>query len=79
MAEVAEQFISSGVKFVAAIGPKCEEIENFIDEASVAAGSPERNFILTSSHPNETLRDAIEFAECLGGEYEGAAQVVELL
>jgi len=79
MGEVAEQFVANGVKFVGAVGPACEEVENIVDEVSVAAGSPERNFILTSSHPKESLQDAIEFAECLGGEYEGSVQVLELL
>lgn len=78
MAEVAEQLVAGGVKFVGTVGPRCEEIENYIDEASVLAGSPERNFVLTSSHPGETLQDAIKFAKCLGGDYEGAVQVVEL-
>jgi len=41
-------------------------------------GSPERNFILTSSHPGETIEDAIEFALLsLHDEYAGEVQVVE--
>ena len=78
MGEVAGQFVASGVKFVGVVGPSCEEIEGILDEVFVLAGSPERNFVLTSSHPGETLQDAVEFAECLIGEYQGAVQVVEI-
>ncbi|MCV2366482.1 hypothetical protein LNV23_23920, partial [Paucibacter sp. DJ1R-11] len=77
--EVAGKFVAGGVKFVGAVGPKCDEVEEIIDEAAVLAGSPGRNFILTSSHPGESLQDAIDFAECLTGDYEGPVQVVELL
>lgn len=76
---VAQQFLECGVRFVGTVGPRCEEIESIIDDACIMAGSPEMNFILTSSHPEESLQAAIEFAECIGGEYEGDVQVVELL
>jgi hypothetical protein len=36
------------------------------------------NFMLTSSHPDESLADAIEFAESLTGEHAGPVEVVEL-
>jgi hypothetical protein len=78
MAELAAQFVADGVRFVAAVGPACREIEDMVDDASVAAGSPEQNFILTSSHPDESVDDAIEFAEGLTGEYDGPVQLVEL-
>jgi hypothetical protein len=78
MAELAAQFVADGVMFVASVGPACREIEEFVDDASIAAGSPDRCFILTSSHPDESVANAIEFAEGLTGEYEGPIQLVEL-
>lgn len=78
MSAFAAQFVLDGVKFVASVGPACREIEDIVDDAAIAAGSPERNFILTSSHPDESLSDVIEFAEGLGGEYDGPVQIVEL-
>ena len=78
LSEIAAQFITGGVKLIGFVGTECEEDENIVDEVSVKAGSPKRNFILTSSHPAEPLQDAIEFAEFLDREYEGAVQVVEL-
>jgi hypothetical protein len=78
MAELAAQFVADGVKLVASVGPACREIEDLVDDASISAGSPEINFILTSSHPDESLADVIEFAEGFGGEYEGPVQLLEL-
>ena len=73
-----DQFVADGVNFVAVVGPACREIEDMVDDASIAAGSPDQNFILTSSHPEESVSEAIEFAERLTGEYEGTVQLVEL-
>lgn len=78
MTELAAQFVVEGVKLVASVSPACHEIEDIVDEAAIAAGSPRRNFILTSAHPNESLADVIEFAEGFVGEYEGPVQVMEL-
>ena len=76
--EVARRFIEDGVAFVACVGTDCEAVEDLIDWLAVEAGSPERNFILTSSHAGESVEEAIEFAKSLSGEYEGEVQVVQL-
>lgn len=76
--ELAHQFIQDGVIFVACVGADCEAVEDFVDWVAVDAGSPLRNFILTSSHEGESLKEAIDFARSLTGEYEGGVQVVEL-
>lgn len=78
IADLAAQFVVDGVKLVASVGPACREIEDIVDDAAIAAGSPERNFILTSAHPDESLAEVIEFAEAFVGEYDGPVQVVEL-
>lgn len=76
--ELARQFIEDGVVFVACVGRDCDAVEDLVDWVAVEAGSPERNFILTSSHSGESLEDAVEFAQSLTGEYEGEVEVVEL-
>lgn len=78
IAELAAQFVAEGVKLVASVGPACREIEDLIDEAAISAGSPKTNFVLTSSHPGESLADVMEFAEGFGGEYEGTVQLLEI-
>lgn len=75
--ELARQFVADGVAFVGAVGKDCAKVEDIIDWVAVEHGSPEQNFILTSSHEGESLEDAIEFASSLSGEYEGEVQVVE--
>ena len=76
MDALIEHFIRDGVKFVGVVGGDCEKIEDIIDEMVVGDGSKE-NFILTSSHPGESLEEAIEFARSLSAEYAGKVQVVE--
>lgn len=76
MDALIERFIRDGVKFVGVVGGDCEKIEDIIDEMVVGDGSKE-NFILTSSHPGESLEEAIKFARSLSAEYAGEVQVVE--
>ena len=77
--QLVEGFMRDGVKFIAVVGNDCARVEDFIDELVVGNGTGDR-FILTSSHPNETVADAIAFARSLTGEYAGdEVQVVELL
>ena len=65
-----------GVIFVGAVGPRCAELEDEIDDLCVGDGS-NPYFMLTTSHPGETLAEAIEFAEGLSGDYSGPVTVVD--
>ncbi len=76
MDALIESLIRDGVKFVGVVGDDCEKIEDIIDEMVVGEGNND-NFILTSSHPGESLEEAIEFARSLSLEYAGEVQVVE--
>jgi hypothetical protein len=69
------KFIQDGVKFVAVVGKDCAQVEDMIDAAAIGDGSDSR-FILTSSHPGETLDEVVEFTRCLTGEYAGDAEIV---
>jgi hypothetical protein len=48
-----------------------------IDELVVGDGTRDHD-MLTSSHPEETLKEAVEFAESLTRDFGGEVQVVEL-
>jgi hypothetical protein len=74
---LVEQWIRDGVVFVGAVGKDCAKVEEIIDELCVGDGS-KPYYMLTSSHPDESLEDAIEFAESLTGEHAGPVEVVEL-
>ena len=76
---LVEDFLQQGVLFIAVVGPECSRVEDLIDDLVVGDAGTDR-FILTSSHPEESVADAIAFARCLTGEYAGdEVQVIELL
>jgi len=84
---LVEQFLRSRVRLIAVVGVNCGPIEDKIDEMVVGDGSDESRFILTTSHPDETLQQVLDFAwSCnsfLGPDgsearLEGAPTVVEI-
>jgi hypothetical protein len=75
---MVDDFIRDGVAFVGVVGEDCAKIEDIIDELVVGDGSDELRFILTSSHPGESVEDVFDFARSLTLEYEGEVQVVVL-
>jgi hypothetical protein len=75
--DLIAKFIQDGVKFVAVVGPDCAQVEDMIDAAAVGDGSDSR-FILTTSHPGETLDEVVEFARLLTGEHAGDVEIVEI-
>ena len=76
--ELVETFIRDGVKFLAVVGVDASRVEDIIDEIVVGDGTNTERFILTSSHENASLNEALEFARSLTGEYAGEVQVVEV-
>jgi hypothetical protein len=75
---LVEDFVRGGVKFVGVVGPDCARVEGIVDELVVGDGSDSSRFLLTSSHPGESLGEAVQFARDLTGDYEGEVQVVEV-
>ena len=75
--DLVEQFIRRGVIFVGVVGKDCEKIEDLIDELVVGDGSRDYD-LLTSSHPGESVDEAVSFAKGLTGEHAGDVQIVEL-
>jgi hypothetical protein len=71
-----EEFIRDGVIFVGVVGEDCARVEDIIDELVVADGARDYH-MLTSSHPNETVEDAVRFAASLTGQFQGEVYVVE--
>jgi hypothetical protein len=75
--DLVKRFVRDGVKFVGVVGVDCPLVEDMVDELIVGDGS-ESYDLLTSSHPQETVEQAVEFARSLSGDYSGEVQVVEL-
>jgi hypothetical protein len=75
---LVEDFIRDGVIFVAVVGKGCAEVEDMIDELVLGDDGTREYHLLTSSHPNQSIQEAIEFASSLTGEFSGPVQIVEL-
>jgi ABC-type thiamin/hydroxymethylpyrimidine transport system permease subunit len=71
-----EDFISAEVIYIGVVGKDASLIEDIIDEICVGDASNVYD-MLTSSLPNETLAEAVEFAKELRLEFSGDVQVVE--
>jgi hypothetical protein len=63
--ELVAGFIRNGVELVCVVGPDCRKVEDIIDELVVGDGSRD-DFVATTSHPDESLADVIEFANTVG-------------
>ena len=74
---LVEEFIKAGVIFVAVVGKDCTMVEEIIDELVVGDGSRAYD-LLTSSHPNESVDEALEFARSLSLNFAGPVQLVTL-
>jgi hypothetical protein len=74
---LVEEFIFDGVVFVGVVGTDCAKVEDIIDELVVGLGDRDYD-LLTSSHPDESVEDAVRFAGSLTGKYEGEVHVVEV-
>lgn len=78
--EFVEACLRDRVELIAIVGPNCETLEDEIDWLIVGDGSDDSRFIVTSSHDEETLAEAVAFAEgwsMQDGSY-GKADVVSL-
>lgn len=76
--EFVEQCLRDKVKLIAVLGEDCPRIEDIIDELIVGDGSDDGRFILTTSHPGESLEEVMSFAQIVTGEHEREVEVVEL-
>lgn len=75
---MVDEFLKDGVIFVGVVGQDCAKVEDIIDELVVGDGSRHDRFILTTSHPGQTIDQAAEYARSLSLEYAGEVQIVDL-
>ena len=62
---MVEDFIADGVAYVGVVGVDCALVEDIIDELVVGDGSDSTRYILTASHFEGSLEEAVEFATLL--------------
>jgi hypothetical protein len=72
---LVEKFMEDRVIFVGVVGHECSKIEEIIDEICVGNGSNPYD-MLTSSHPNESVNEAVDFARSLTGNFSGEVEIV---
>ncbi|VAV86477.1 hypothetical protein MNBD_ALPHA08-2505 [hydrothermal vent metagenome] len=73
-----EKCLRDQILLICVVGDNCQEVEDQIDWLIVGDGSDEGRFITTTSHPDETLSDVIEFAEAWYEDRKSEASVVKL-
>lgn len=73
-----EQCVARNVSLIAVQGDGCERIEDEIDGLIVGDDTDDSRFITTSSHPGETLEEAVEFATAWRVNADGPTEVVRL-
>lgn len=72
-----EACIRDKVALVCVVGEQCQLVEDIIDELVVGDASDDTRFITTTSHPNQTLAEVIEFAK-MWTDPKGEPQEVKL-
>jgi hypothetical protein len=73
-----EACLAENVSLIAVVGEGCEVVEDQIDWLVVGDGTDDSRFVTTSSHPNETLDEAVEFATGWRLNADGPTRVVRL-
>ena len=76
--DFVERCIRDGVKLVASVGLGCQGVEEAIDWLVVGDGADHDRFLVTTSHPDAAVEDAIHFAAVLYSDPPGEPQVVVL-
>ena len=77
LAAFVEECLCNKVVLIAVVGDGCAHIEDLIDEIVVGDGSDDTRFVVTTSHPGESIEDVMEFASnwaCEDGR-DGVQQV----
>lgn len=73
-----EKCIADNVSLIAVVGDGCARIEDKIDGLIVGDGTDDTRFITTSSHPEESLADVVDFATMWWINANGPTHIVHL-
>ena len=72
-----ESFLDKGYELFCAVGKDCEMWEEVMDEIAVGNGENSR-FITTTSHPDESEKEVIEFAKNFSTKKQAEVEVVRI-
>jgi hypothetical protein len=80
--DLVEEFMRDSVAVVAVVGEECEKIEDIIDELVVGPQgrdySGRDDFMITTSHPDESVDEVVAFVRSWRAASQGDIQVVDL-
>jgi hypothetical protein len=66
-AEISNWLVRGGCRYMLAWGQRCGDWDTSVDEAALAMSGvgevPEKDFVMTTWHEDETLREAFRFSE----------------
>ncbi|NGN96580.1 hypothetical protein G5S52_02590 [Grimontia sp. S25] len=69
--------INKGYELVCVVGQGCQHWEDVIDELAVGDGTDPK-FIVTTSHPDESVEDVVEFAKALSTSVASDIDIVQI-
>ena len=78
LAAFVEQCLRDNVSLIAVFGEGAARIEDIIDELVVGDGSDDTRCVVTSSHPNETVEEAVEFVCLWNDKRDQPVEIVRL-
>jgi len=75
--ELLLSFLDQGCELFCVVGKDCELWENVMDELAIGNGENSK-YITTTSHPGESVKDVIEFANNFTTKSNGEVQIVRI-
>lgn len=75
--ELLSSFLDREFELFCVVGKNCEKWEEVMDEIAVGDGANSR-YIITTSHPNESELEVIEFAKNFVTETKSEVEVVRI-
>jgi len=76
--DLLASLVERKIELFCAIGEDCENWEEALDSACFNEKGEEIGFIVTTSHPNETLEEVKEFAEQWNGTGNSEIQIIKI-
>ena len=73
--ELILSLLDKGYVLFCVVGIDCEKWEDIIDELSIGDGSNPK-FVTTTSHPNESVDEVVEFAKMLTLDKKSGVDVI---
>jgi len=76
--DLLAELVERKIELFCAIGEECEIWEEALDSACFNEKGKEIGFVVTTSHPNETLEEVKEFAKQWSGEGNSEIQIIKI-